>query len=225
LSNRFHHSGIRTLKIISLNVGRPREAVWMGKTVITGIFKEPVDGPRMLRTMNIEGDAQADLSVHGGRHKAAYAYPSEHYDWWRAELPGVALPRGMFGENFTTEGMTEETVCAGDRFRIGGATVIVTQPRMPCYKLGLKFARNDMAARFLRSGRTGFYMAVEEEGPVAPGDTVELLAADEARVTIADLVRLYRGEETDDGLLRRALGVAAIPERWKNSLLEELQGE
>ena len=199
--------------------------MWMGKTVMTGIFKEPVEGSRMLRTMNIDGDAQADLSVHGGRHKAAYAYPSEHYPWWRTELPGVDLPWGMFGENFTTEGMTEETVCAGDRFRIGSATVVVTQPRMPCYKLGLKFARSDMAGKFLRSGRTGFYMAVEQEGQVAPGDTVELLGADEARVSIADLVRLYRGEERDNGLLRRALGVAAIPERWKKSLLEELEGE
>ena len=197
----------------------------MGKTVMTGIFKDPVDGPRMLRALNIDGDAQADLSVHGGRHKAAYAYPCEHYAWWRAELSRADLPWGAFGENFTTEGLSEETVHAGDRFRIGEACVIVTQPRMPCYKLGLRFGRDDMARRFLRSGRTGFYMAVEKEGRVAPGDTVELLGADPARVSIADLVRLYRGEEKDDDLLRRAMGVAALPERWKKSLLEDLERE
>ena len=197
----------------------------MGKTVMTGIFKDPVAGPRMLRALNIDGDGQADLSVHGGAHKAAYAYASEHYAWWSAELPGTDLPWGVFGENFTTEGLTEETVHAGDRFRIGEAVVVVTQPRMPCYKLGLKFGRNDMARRFLRSGRTGFYVAVEREGRVAPGDMVELLGADPARVSIADLIRLYRGEETDDGLLRRAMGVAALPEKWKKSLLEDLHGE
>jgi len=197
----------------------------MGKTVMTGIFKDPVDGPRMLRLTNLDGDGQADLTVHGGRHKAAYAYPSEHYAWWRTELPGTALPWGMFGENFTTEGLTEETVHTGDRYRCGGAAVVVTQPRMPCYKLGLKFARNDMARKFLRSGRTGFYLAVEREGMVSAGDTVELISADPARVSIADLVRLYTGEVKDAALLRRALGVAALPEGWKESLLENSPGE
>jgi len=197
----------------------------MGKNVSTGIFKEPVDGPRMLRLLNLDGDAQADLVVHGGRHKAAYAYPSEHYVWWRAELPGMELPWGMFGENFTTEGLTEETVHSGDRYRCGGASVIVTQPRMPCYKLGIKFGRNDMARKFLRSGRTGFYLAVEREGPVRGGDPVELISADPAGVSIADLVRLYRGEDKDAGLLRRALALAALPEGWKKSLLESSQDE
>ncbi|HUI10878.1 MAG TPA: MOSC domain-containing protein [Bacteroidota bacterium] len=192
---------------------------------MTGIFKDPVEGPRMLRAMNIDGDAQADLSVHGGRHKAAYAYPSEHYAWWRAELPGIDLPWGMFGENFTTEGMAEESVHAGDRFRIGGAIVVVTQPRMPCFKLGMKFGRNDMVRKFLQSGRTGFYVAVEGEGPVCAGDAVVLLSADPAGVSIADLVRLYRRDANDPELLQRAMGVGAIPEKWRMSLLDDSPGE
>ena len=188
---------------------------------MTGIFKEPVDGPRMLRAGNIDGDGQADLSVHGGRYKAAYAYPSEHYPWWRTELPGTDLPWGMFGENFTTEGLTEETVHSGDRYRIGSAVVVVTQPRLPCYKLGLKFRRNDMSTMFLQSGRTGFYLAVEREGVVAPGDAVEPLSADPGGVSIGDLLRLYMSGAKEPDLLRRALALESLPDGWKNSLREQ----
>jgi MOSC domain-containing protein YiiM len=193
----------------------------MGKTVMTGIFKEPVSSPVMLRTLNLDGDKQADLSVHGGRDKAAYAYPSEHYDFWRRELPGRELPWGMFGENFTTVGLSEETVHAGDIFRVGGAEVVVTQPRLPCFKLGVKFGRNDMVGKFLASGRTGFYVAVVREGLVQAGDAVVLLGADVHRVSIADLLRLYRPGEKDRDLMERAMKVAALPQGWKKSLLEE----
>ena len=124
------------MKIVSVNVGLPREVTWQGKVVTTGIFKEPVDGAVMMRTLNLDGDAQADLTVHGGPSKAVYAYPSEHYGYWRRDLPGVDLPWGMFGENLTSEGLLEEAVYIGDRFRIGGTEVMVTEPRMPCYKLG-----------------------------------------------------------------------------------------
>ncbi len=198
-----------------MNVGEPREVAWLGKTVMTGIFKDPVDSPVMLRTMNLGGDAQADLSVHGGVAKAVYAYPDEHYGFWRGELPGMALPPGMFGENFTTMGLLEETVHAGDRFRIGEAEVIVTQPRLPCFKLGMKFRRNDIIRRFLESGRTGFYMAVLREGIVAPGDSVELLSADAQRVSIADLVRMRLPGKIDPDVLRRARKIEALPESWK----------
>ncbi len=143
-------------KIISVNVGLPRLVVWRGATVSTGIFKSPVEGRVYLRTLNLEGDRQSDLSVHGGPLKAVYAYPSEHYDYWRAELPEMELPWGMFGENLTTEGLSEETVKIGDRFRIGEAELTVTQPRLPCHKLGIKFKRTDIIRRFLASGRTGF---------------------------------------------------------------------
>ena len=198
-----------------MNVGVPREVVWLGKTVVTGIFKDPVDFPVMLRTMNLEGDRQADLSVHGGVAKAVYAYPEEHYGFWRGELPGMDLPPGMFGENFTTRGLSEETVHAGDRFRMGEAEVIVTQPRLPCFKLGIKFRRNDIIRRFLESRRTGFYMAVLRGGMVAPGDGVELLSADAQGVSIADLVRLHLPGEKDPDVLRRARKVEALPESWK----------
>jgi len=200
-----------------VNVGEPREVTWRGKTVMTGIFKKPVDSPVMLRTLNLDGDAQADLAVHGGVAKAVYAYPEEHYGFWRGELPGMDLPPGMFGENLTTAGLSEETVHAGDTFRIGKAEVIVTQPRLPCFKLGMKFRRNDIIRRFLESGRTGFYMAVLREGMVAAGDSVELLSADPQRVSIAELVRLHLPGKADPDVLRRARKVGALPERWKKS--------
>src|SRR2546423_13912276 len=167
------------MKIISLNIALPRIVEWNGGPVATGIFKEPVQGPVMLRTLNLDGDKQADLSVHGGVDKAVYAYPSEHYDYWRGELPGADLLWGMFGENFTTEGLLEEAVHIGDRFVIGEAEVIVTQPRLPCYKLGIKFGRADMVKRFLASRRTGFYFAVIRSGMVGAGNAIELIGRDQ----------------------------------------------
>jgi len=161
------------MKILSVNVGLPREVSWQGKLVTTGIFKEPVNAPVMLRTLNLDGDQQADLTVHGGVDKAVYAYPSEHYHYWRAELPGVDLTWGMFGENFTTEGLLEEAVYIGDRFRVEETEVMVTEPRMPCYKLGIKFSRADIIKRFLASRRTGFYFAVVREGMVGTGDAIK----------------------------------------------------
>ena len=205
------------MRVLSVNVGEPRELTWRGETVMTGIFKSPVDGPVMLRAMNFDGDRQADLTVHGGKSKAVYAYPSEHYEFWHGELPGMDLPWGMFGENLTTEGLSEGTVHTGDRFRIGEAEVVVTQPRLPCFKLGMKFRRSDILKRFLESGRTGFYMAVIRAGRVGPVDGIELLAADPARVSIADLLRLRGEGNADRELLERARTVSALPESWKRS--------
>src|SRR6202165_6059909 len=179
------------MKILSVNVGLPREVIWQGKVVTTGIFKEPVKGPVMLRRLNLDGDGQADLTVHGGASKAVYAYPSEHYAFWRAELPDMDLPWGMFGENFTTEGLLETAVYIGDIFRIGETEVMVTEPRMPCYKLGIKFGRADIIKRFLGSRRTGFYFAVVREGMVGAGDEIESIGRDENNVTVADITRLY----------------------------------
>lgn len=196
--------------------------VWNGEPVSTGIYKSPVEGRVMLRTLNLDGDRQADLTVHGGPFKAAYAYPSEHYAFWREELPGVELPWGMFGENFTTEGMDESGVNVGDRFRIGEAEVMVTQPRMPCYKLGIKFGRSDILKRFLASGRTGFYFSVVREGEVAAGDRVELLARDGHNVTVADITRLYSRGRKDFDTMRRAVEVEALPESWREHFLQQL---
>jgi len=212
----------KNMKIISLNVGRPRLVVWEGQSVSTGIYKTPVESRRMLRALNLDGDRQADLTVHGGRTKAAYVYPAEHYGFWRGELPGVELPWGMFGENFTTEGLDESNVNIGDRFRIGAAEVSVTEPRMPCYKLGIKFGRMDILKRFLASGRTGFYFSVEREGEVGAGDEIELIARDEHNVTVADITRLYARDRGDFETMRRALAVEALPETWRQHLRQKL---
>ncbi len=166
--------GFRCLKLVSLNVARPQLTVHNGTTINTGIFKKPVSGPVPLRTLNLDGDRQADLSVHGGPNKAVYAYPSEHYPFWQQELPGTDLPFGMFGENFTTEGLCEDDTAHRRSVRIGSAIVMVRQPRIPCYKLAAKFQRDDMIERFLRSGRSGFYFSVEQEGTVAAGDIVRV---------------------------------------------------
>ena len=213
------------MRLISVNVGQPRDVVVKGKQVRTGIFKEPVDGRVPLRTLNLEGDRQADLSVHGGPSKAVYVYPSEHYQYWRKELPGMSLPWGMFGENFTTEGLLEDQVRVGDRYRIGSAEVMATEPRLPCYKLGIRFGREDIIKRFLQSGRTGFYFAVLSEGEVGAGDPIEVIGRDDGRVTIPDIVRLYlikRYDRTDEERVRRAIQVEALPESWRGHFQERL---
>src|SRR5947199_1752485 len=178
------------MKLLSVNVGLPREIEWKGKVVRTSIFKTPVMGRVRVARLNLERDQQSDLSVHGGIDKAVYAYPSEHYPFWRRELPGADLPWGVFGENFTTEGLLEETVHIGDRFRVGSAEFVVTQPRMPCFKLGIRFNRPDIVKRFLQSGRSGFYLAVLKEGEVTAGDSIEFLARGENGITVADNARL-----------------------------------
>jgi MOSC domain-containing protein YiiM len=210
------------MKIVSVNVGLPREVTWQGKLTTTGIFKEPVNTPVMMRTLNLDGDGQADLTVHGGASKAVYAYPSEHYDYWRTELPGIDLPWGMFGENFTTEGLLEEAVYIGDKFRIGEVEVMVTEPRMPCYKLGIKFGRADIIKRFLASRRTGFYFGVVREGMVGAGDAVELIGREQHEISVADITRLYAFEKNDLKSLRRAIEVEALPDNWKGYFQHQL---
>lgn len=182
----------------------------------------------MLRTLNLDGDRQADLRVHGGISKAVYAYPVEHYAFWKQELPEMDLPYGMFGENFTTEGLLEAALNVGDRFRIGEAELMVTEPRMPCYKLGIKFGRSDIIKRFLQSRRTGFYLAVLQEGKVAAGDAVELLSRDPNNVSVADITRLYAFDKNDLQTLRRAVKLEALSESWRgyfHQQIEKLQAE
>ncbi len=206
------------MKVISVNVGLPREAIWKGTTVRTAIFKRPVDGPVAIKKLNLAGDQQADLKVHGGAEKAVYAYPAEHYDYWRKELPEVPFSWGTFGENLTTKGLKEDTLCIGDQLRIGSAILMVTQPRMPCYKLEFRFDRDDMIKRFLMSGRSGFYFSVIEPGEVSVGSKVEILDRDPNRVTVVDIVHLYLGQTGDPELLQRAMHVRALPENWKAHL-------
>lgn len=211
------------LKLLSVNVGMPREVDWHGKIVLTSIFKSPVLSPVRVATLNLEGDQQSDLRVHGGVHKAVYAYPSEHYQFWREEIPDLDLPWGMFGENFTTEGLLEEAVHIGDRFRVGSAEFIVTQPRMPCFKLGIRFGRPDIIKRFLQSGRTGFYLSVAEEGRVTAGDSMEPITRDEHGVTVTDIVNLYKADETSRDLMRRASELPALPPFWRDYFSERLR--
>jgi len=210
------------MKLISVNIGLPRDVIWQGKRVTTGIFKQPVAGRVMVRSLNLDGDRQADLTVHGGLDKAVYAYPSEHYDYWRSELPGIDVPWGMFGENFTTVGLLEHTVNIGDCFRIGSAEVRVTQPRMPCYKLGIKFGRADMIKRFLDSQLTGFYFSVLQEGEVEVGDSIELISRDEHNLTVADVTRLYARKADSLAMLRRAVQNEALPANWRDYFRRQL---
>ena len=173
------------MKVISLNVGLPREVQWHGRTVLTSIWKEPVTGPVRLTRLNLDGDLQSDLSVHGGNDKAVYAYPSEHYAAWRRELPDMQLPPGIFGENLTTEGLLENDVCIGDRFQIGSAALIVTQPRMPCFKLGIRFGDGRMVKAFAKASRPGAYLRIIEAGELGVGDDVTILSRPEHGVTLA----------------------------------------
>jgi MOSC domain-containing protein YiiM len=212
----------RPVLLVSVNVGRPREVDWHGRTVRTSIWKSPVTGLVHVTTLNLEGDEQSDLSVHGGPEKAVYVYPREHYEYWRGELPGEDLPWGAFGENFTTEGLLERDVRIGDRIRAGSAEFVVTQPRMPCFKLGIRFGRDDMVKRFLRSGRLGFYLAVLKEGDVTPGDTLDYAHSDDCDVTVEDIAALYVRDRDNEPLLRRALEVPALPESWKQYFRKRL---
>lgn len=218
------------MKLVSLNCGLPQEVHWRGQSVTTSIYKEPVHGRVALRTLNLDGDQQSDLTVHGGKYKAVYCYPIEHYGYWQAKLPGRALPYGSFGENFSVnglvqEGLAEDSIYVGDRFSVGSAELIVTQPRLPCYKLGIRFGSDDMVKRFLQSNRTGFYLAVTKEGEVGAGDDLTLLSHDPESVSISEITRLYvakKYEHDDARQVRRAIAVEALPDSWRSYFLEKL---
>lgn len=210
------------MKLISVNVGLPQQVMNNQTLVSTGIFKKPVAGRVVLRTLNLDGDKQADLSVHGGPSKAVYAYPSEHYPFWKQELPEMDLPWGMFGENFTTAGLLESETNIGDKFRVGSAVVMVTEPRMPCYKLGIRFGRTDIIKRFLASERTGFYFAVLKEGEVGVGDQIELIEQSNQKVKVSEITQLYSRDKYNVELLRRAIQSEALPESWTSYFQKRL---
>jgi MOSC domain-containing protein YiiM len=214
------------MKIVSLNVGLPREVQWHGQNVTTGIFKSPVSARVRLRKLNLDGDRQADLTVHGGEHKAVYCYPVEHYAYWKEKLPGRELPFGTFGENLTTDGMLEQDVRIGDRFAINDAEVVVTQPRLPCYKLGIRFQSDDMVKKFLASRRIGFYVAVTREGEIAAGDEIVPAARNAAGVSIADFLRLFlakRFTRADVAVIRQLFELPSVPDDWKSYFYDRLQ--
>ena len=210
------------MKLVSVNVGLPRNVTWLGKDVQTSIWKTPVQGRIRVSKLNLDGDRQSDTSVHGGVDKAVYAYPSEHYSFWRGRLGDGDLPWGAFGENFTTEGLLEARLQVGARLRVGSAEFTVTQPRMPCFKLGIRFDSADMVKRFLQSKRTGFYLAVLREGEVGAGDPIEYSGNRDSEVTIADIVSLYTSDFDNQELLRRATELPALPEGWREYFRKRL---
>ena len=211
------------MQLISLNVGQPREVLWKGRTVTTGIFKEPVAGRIALRRHNLDGDGQADVAVHGGPYKAVYLYPAEHYAVWRQELPDLEFPWGIFGENFTTEGLCEEAMYIGDRLRIGTAEVRITEPRMPCWRLGLRFGRDDIIKRFLASRRTGFYASVEQEGDVEAGETFALLSRPDHQITVAEIIRIYAFDKDDVETMQRVVQLEDLSAAWREYFQQQIE--
>ncbi len=207
------------MKLVSLNLGVPRIVETPRGGILTSIFKEPVAGRRMVAPHNIEGDKQADLTVHGGPHKAVYGYSWDHYPYWRNELNEPDLLVGAFGENLTIEGLSEENLHIGDVVEIGTARLRVTQPRMPCYKLALRFDRPDMVKRFWKSRLSGFYFAIETPGELGAGDALHIVETHPLNVSIADVVRMYQGDSNDEDLYQR---VIASPLRgsWRQGIQE-----
>ncbi len=206
------------MKVLSVNVGRPERREWKGAIISTSIFKRPVEGEVKVGFLDLAGDEQADLNVHGGPDKAVYLYPFEHYTYWRSQLPAEPLTMGNFGENLTTEGLSEETIHLGDELEIGTARFVVTQPRLPCYKLGLRFGREDMTRIFYRSRKFGFYLRVLREGSLRSGAAIEVVAKDPNGVSVADFIRLFTRESRDKDLLTRAQSVQYLPDGWREEL-------
>jgi len=211
------------MRVISLNVGRPRPAPWKGKLVETGIFKAPVAGRIALRGNQLAGDGQGNREAHGGEFKAVYAYPTEHYPFWRAELGVNELPWAAFGENLSTEGLLESEVYIGDVYRIGSARLRVTQPRFPCSRLALRHGREDIVERFLHSLRSGIYFAVEEEGELAAGDAILLERRGAAGITVREVAGLVAGPR-DPELLGRAAALAELAPKLREQLAGYLDG-
>jgi MOSC domain-containing protein YiiM len=213
------------MKVLSVNVGLPRKVLFNGQTITTAIFKDPVKGPVKLRKINLDGDKQADLTVHGGVDKAVYSYPAEHYDYWRKQYPNIDIIWGMFGENFTTTGLIEDTTNIGDQIQIGSAKLVAAQPRMPCYKLGVRFGFMEIIRRFLSSGRPGIYFKVLKQGEVKTDDKIEIIEKDKNNVTVKDIVHLYINRDQVDNIetMRRAIKISALPEGWKYEFQQNIE--
>ena len=205
------------MKLVSINTGRPKDIHANGRIVRTSIWKSPREGRLRVTASNVDGDAQSDLAVHGGTYKAVYFYPSEHYEYWRRELPDADLPWGVFGENFTTEGLLETDVRIGDRLAIGSAQFLVTQPRQPCFKLGIRFGRDDMVRRFVASGRSGFYARVVHEGDIASGDPIRFVERSAGSISVNDIFTLHFDDEANQDELRRAAAAPGLSPSWRDN--------
>lgn len=212
------------MKLLSVNVSLPKIVTVDGQRVETGIFKKPVAEPVMVRSQNLEGDLQADLSVHGGPDKAVYVYSWKNIDYWRETLRRKDLGPGTFGENFTVDELLESEVSIGDELEIGSARFLVTQPRLPCYKLGIALGLADFPKVFHRSGRNGFHLRVLQEGTIEAGDTIRKVGpSDGQRMTIAEFVRIATSKSFTDADLERVLTQPALPRSWKIHLTEKLK--
>lgn len=211
------------MRLLKVCVGLPQIIQTDGEGLVTtAIFKHAVNGKVKVNELNLEGDAQADLTVHGGWSKAVYVYPTEHYDFWQKEIPDKELEDSQFGENLNTEGLLETNIFIGDRLRIGSAEFVVTEPRMPCYKLALRFGRKDILRRFLQSRRSGFYLAVTKTGELGVGDGISILSRDENKVSVADIVRVWVEDKNDVETMKRALNINSLPESWKASFRDRI---
>ncbi len=210
------------MKLISVNVSLPKEVQHKGKSVSTGIFKAPVQGRVMLRELNLDGDGQADLTVHGGVHQAVYVYPVEHYDYWREKLGRNDLSFGQFGENFTVAGMLEDQIHIGDIFRAGAAMMQVTQPRVPCYKLAIKMQMPRFPKLFMASGRTGFYLRVLQEGEVGAGDAIERIDIDPEPMLVQEVFRLAFIDPDNREGLKKAVDLRGLSPGWRSMFEERL---
>ena len=210
------------MKLISVSVGLPKQVPSQGKTVRTSIFKTPVNGPVRVTALNLDGDQQSDLTVHGGIDKAVYAYPSEHYSFWRNEYPKFDFQWGSLGENFTTEGLLEPSTKIGDRLAIGTAEFMVTQPRLPCFKLGIRLGDPGAIKTLLQSRKTGFYLAVTKEGSVEAGDSIRLTPTGDGNISVTDIVDLYAGAVTDPKLLQSAIELPALPISWRDHFRKKI---
>jgi MOSC domain-containing protein YiiM len=210
--------------LLSVNVGRPRPIVHEGRSVLSGIHKEPVTGPVRLGVMNLEGDGQADLRVHGGVHRAVYAYPFEHYAWWQRELGRTDFVHGQFGENFTVTGLLEDEVWIGDVLKIGTTRVQVSQPRSPCFKLGMRMNDRTVPARFNAAQCCGYYLRVLEEGTVAAGDVITRERRGEGGMSVRRIYALRHGANPDRADLARAASLAALTPGWREVFEKMLGG-
>ncbi len=210
------------MKLVGVYVGKPKPVPWEGKDVVTAIFKSPVDGPVKVRTLNIDGDEQADLEVHGGTDKAVYAYGLDAYPWWRKALKKDHLPPGSFGENLTFSRLVEREFNLGDIYTLGSCRLQVCQPRFPCSRLGIKFGDMGIIKTFLESGRPGIYFRVVGEGELRAGDTLALAEADPEKVSVMEIFDIKLSKTPDAEAMRRVLKVKSLNEEWRLKIEKKL---
>jgi len=209
------------MKLLSVNVARPAAVSTHGQRVETSIFKKPVAGPVVVRALNLDGDEQSDLRVHGGTFKAAYAYSAQNIEHWKSYLRRDDLGPGSFGENLTVEGLSDSEIAVGDELEIGTARFVVTQPRVPCFKLGIALGMPEFPKVFHWAGRNGFYLRVLKEGQVEAGDEIRITGAREPRMTITELVQLSNAKELTPQQLERILALDALTPSWKEDFREK----